>query len=200
MIGANADRDHGSADKLDEGESHGHWVNPFRNSVAGPAGGKPGAKGGAAAAQFWKQPRRWLHVDANGKTSYVTVRCGAHAVLRTTKGPQHVSKKTALAACVLCIVLVCAESASFRQPGVCHPGREASPGARAQRLLPRPAHLGPPGAAGKPTSYAAHPVSAHHAGTAIHAQTPQGRACILTHCRGVHRIALAQRCRMSCNL
>ncbi len=83
MIGANAggkaDRGHHeAAEQLDEGESHGHWVNPFRNSVAGPAG-KAGAKGGAAAAQFWKQPRRWLHVDANGKTSYVTVRFGARS-------------------------------------------------------------------------------------------------------------------------
>ena len=76
MIGANdggkAGHGHDAAGKL-EGESHGHWENPFRKSVLGPSG-KAGAKGGAAAAQFWKQPRRWLHVDANGKTSYVTVR------------------------------------------------------------------------------------------------------------------------------
>ena len=74
MIGANAggkgDDGQDTADKL-EVDSHAHWVNPFRNSV-GPHGKVP-AKGVAGAA-FWKQPRRWLHVDLNGKTSYVTVR------------------------------------------------------------------------------------------------------------------------------
>ena len=74
MIGAGGKVDHGheAVDKLEV--EHEHWDNPFRKSP-GPHG-KPGAKG-TAATQFWKQPRRWLHADINGKTSYVTVRTGA---------------------------------------------------------------------------------------------------------------------------
>ena len=113
MIGANAggkaDRDHHEAAEQLDGESHGHWVNPFRNSIAGPSGGKAGAKGGAAAAQFWKQPRRWLHVDATGKTSYVTVRpdADAYPARRSTDtgtaplfpAPQHASHARCSAVC-----------------------------------------------------------------------------------------------------
>jgi hypothetical protein len=79
MIGANGKGNHGqeAAEKPDP-ESHGHWDNPFRKSP-GPHGKPAGSS--SAAAQFWKQPRRWLHVDANGKTTYVTVCATTFCVL-----------------------------------------------------------------------------------------------------------------------
>ena len=71
MIGANGKGHHGQeAPEKPDVDSHGHWDNPFRKSP-GPHGKSAGSS--SVAAQFWKQPRRWLHVDANGKTTYVTV-------------------------------------------------------------------------------------------------------------------------------
>ena len=86
MIGANGKAGEGqeAAEKPDL-DSHRHWENPFRKSP-GPHG-KSGPSG-SGGAQFWKQPRRWLHVDAGGKTTYVTVgtaQCDSIALTRSVQ-------------------------------------------------------------------------------------------------------------------